>query len=295
MASGLLASATAVDRPHRAAGRPRDPNLDAAILDAALSLLDEVGYQEMSVAAVASAAGVGRPAIYRRYGSKADLVIAALLHVSAGPEPELPADPKRALRALLGMATDALTTPGAMAALGSLMAEQRRDPELLAVFRTRIFDPRREVVHRVVQQGIDSGDIAPDVDREAIDGLLFGALLARAILGEPVNSAWLDRIMDQAWRGLALIRARPGGGVRREPSDRPQPQLSDANPGGPSGPPDRAIRQSRTRLRPGTVSADKEDGHADLDEQGAGRARLAGPLSRPRRARVRPRDPGDRD
>ena len=203
MASDGPASATAVDRPHRAVGRPRDPDLDAAILDAALSLLDEVGYQAMSIAAIASAAGVGRPAIYRRFRSKADLVVAALLHLTAGPEPGLPVDPQRALRALLGMATGALTTPGGMAALGSLLAEQRRDPELLAAFRARIFDPRREVVHRVVQQGVDGGQIAPDADREAIDGLLFGALLARAILGEPVNDAWLDRVMNQAWRGLA--------------------------------------------------------------------------------------------
>ena len=207
MSSGSPAAADPVERPSRAAGRPRDPDVDVAILDAALRLLDEVGYQDMSIAAIASAAGVGRPAVYRRYRSKADLAVAAILHITAGPEPDLPSDPRRALRVLLGMASGALATPGGMAVLGSLLAEQRHDPELLAAFRARIFDPRRAIIHRVVEQGINGGQIACDADREAIDSLLFGALLARAILGEPVDEAWIDRVVDQTWRGVAAPNA----------------------------------------------------------------------------------------
>jgi len=92
-----------------------------------------------------------------------------------------------------------------MAILGSLLAEQHRDPSLLAAFRARIFDPRRAVIHEVLRQGIASGEVARDVDREAIDGMLFGALLARAILGEPVDRAWTDRVADQAWRGMSAV------------------------------------------------------------------------------------------
>lgn len=191
------------DRPIRAAGRPRDPDVDAAILEAAVRLLAEMGYQDMSIAAIASTAGVGRPAVYRRYRTKADVVVAAILHITAGPEPELPSDPQRALRVLLGMASGALITPGGMAVLGSLLAEQRHDPELLAAFQGRIFEPRRAIIHRVVRQGIERGEIAPTADREAIDSLLFGALLARAILGEPVDEAWIERVIDQLWRGIA--------------------------------------------------------------------------------------------
>lgn len=201
--SGSPAAADAVHHPSRDAGRPRDPDVDRAILDAALRLLDEVGYQDMSIAAIATAAGVGRPAVYRRYRSKADLMVAAILRISAGPEPDLPADPRRALRVLLGMASGALATPGGMAVLGSLLAEQRHDPELLAAFRARIFDPRRAIIHRVVEEGMIGGEVARDADREAIDSMLFGALLARAILGEPVDEAWITRVVDQAWRGVA--------------------------------------------------------------------------------------------
>jgi AcrR family transcriptional regulator len=208
MAAGGSASAATADSPPRPSGRPRDPDVDAAILGAALQLLAEVGYQEMSIATIASTAGVGRPAIYRRYRSKADVVVDAILHVTDRPEPDLPSDSRRALRVLLGAASGAVTTPGGMAVLGSLLAEQRRDPELLAAFRARILDPRRAIVHRVLEQGIDAGEITPDADREAIDGLLFGALLARSILGQPVDDAWIDRVLEQTWRGVAAADAR---------------------------------------------------------------------------------------
>jgi AcrR family transcriptional regulator len=184
-------------------GRPRDTRIDVAIVAATLRLLDEQGYQRMSIAAVAEAAGVGRPALYRRFGSKAELVVEAIQHLSSGPQPDLPDDTRGALRRLLGAAGGAFASPGGMAVLGSLLAEQRRDPELLAAFRARIFDPHRAAVHRVLERGVARGDVAAGVDPEAVDSVLFGGLLARAILGEPVDDHWIERTLDQAWRGIA--------------------------------------------------------------------------------------------
>ena len=65
----------------RAAGRPLDESVDEAILQAAVRLLHAQGYARMSIAGVAEEAGVGRPAIYRRYSDKADLVSAAIAHM----------------------------------------------------------------------------------------------------------------------------------------------------------------------------------------------------------------------
>jgi len=193
-------------------GRPRDARIDQAIVTATLRLLDELGYQRMSIAAVAEAAGVGRPALYRRYGSKAELVVAAISHIASGPEPELPSDSREALRVLLAAAGSAFSSPGGIAVLGSLLAEQRRDPELLAAFQTRIFDPHRAAVHRVLERGVARGDVAPEADHEAVDSLLFGGLLARAVLGEPVDAGWIDRTLDQAWLGLGTPAS---GEIRR--------------------------------------------------------------------------------
>jgi hypothetical protein len=56
----------------RSPGRPRDPRRDAAIRDAAIALLAEVGYERMSVDAIAAVAGVSKPTNYRRSRSALD-------------------------------------------------------------------------------------------------------------------------------------------------------------------------------------------------------------------------------
>ncbi len=205
MTAGTTASTagTTARTAIRPPGRPRNPDVDRAILDATLQLLGDVGYQAMSIAAVASEAGVGRAAVYRRYASKAELVVAAIVRLTAGPDPELPRGTRAALHALLRSTATALGAPGGMAILGSLLAQERRDPELLAAFRERIFDPRHVIVHDVLRRGIEAGKLPADTDLEAVDGLLFGGLLARAILGEPADDEWIERTIRQAWRGIA--------------------------------------------------------------------------------------------
>ena len=61
-----------------AAGRPRDPACDAAILQATLDVFAEEGYAGVSIDGVAARAGVGKATIYRRYSSKAELVVEAV-------------------------------------------------------------------------------------------------------------------------------------------------------------------------------------------------------------------------
>ncbi len=204
--AGGAAAASGPDAPAPSRGRPRDARIDDAVLDATLRLLGDVGYQAMSIAAIAEAAGVGRPAIYRQFSSKADLVVAAVLRLNAGPDPELPAHPREALGTLLARTAEALASPGGLATLGSLLVQERRDPELLAAFRRQVFDPRHAVVHGVLRDGVERGIVAADADFEAIDAGLFGAVLARAVLGEPVDDAWIDRVIAQAWQGIAAVQ-----------------------------------------------------------------------------------------
>jgi AcrR family transcriptional regulator len=71
----------------RGSGRPLDENVDAAILNATWRLLLEEGYARMSIAGVAETAGVGRPAIYRRYRDKSELVAAVIADKTARVPP----------------------------------------------------------------------------------------------------------------------------------------------------------------------------------------------------------------
>lgn len=184
-------------------GRPRSSTADRAIIEAAFRLLGEQGYQAMSIEAVAAAAGVGRPTVYRRYRSKAELVTAALLELGAGPEPDLPATTRAALLEMLRHTAAAVATPGSLAILGSLLGEAHRDPALLALFRERVFGPRMASVRTVLERGIAAGELSARADPGVAIDLLFGALLARSMLGEPLDDAWLTSVVDSVVTGIA--------------------------------------------------------------------------------------------
>lgn len=194
------------DPPTRPAGRPRDERIDVAILEAALALLADRGYAALSIAAVAEAAGVGKPAIYRRYGSKAELVVAAIDILADEPEPELPDGTREALIELLVVTAAVIGTPGGLAIMGSLLAAGAHDPELIAAFRDRVVRPRHLVVDAVIARAAERGELRDDVDLEALDAMLFGAVLARATLGERLDRPWVERVVATAWQAVGVER-----------------------------------------------------------------------------------------
>lgn len=182
-------------------GRPRDPHVDEAIVAAARRLLAETGFAGMTMEAVAAAAGVGKPALYRRYAGKAELVTAVIR--SALPvmeEPDL-GDTEAELRLLFdeGMPADA---DGYLTLIGGLMAEQARHPELIAAFREHILTPRRAIVERAIARGQQRGDIRSDVPPVMLLDLLAGPILARAFAGADTGAAWRRRAFDAWWTSV---------------------------------------------------------------------------------------------
>ena len=72
----------------RAPGRPRSVEADEAILRATLDLLTDGGYAALTMERVRERSGVGKATLYRRYGSKEELVSAAIKHLNVDfPEP----------------------------------------------------------------------------------------------------------------------------------------------------------------------------------------------------------------
>src|SRR3954470_15380507 len=166
-----------------AIGRPLDPEATRAIVAATVRLLGEHGYAGMSVEGVAAAAGVGKPAIYRRFADKRALVLAAIedaLEPIDGPDRGDARAERRAAMVGIPQAPEPY-----LALIGGLMAERLSHPELIAAFRERILLPRRELVRRIVRRGQARGDIRADVDPALAIDLLAGAWLARGFAGEP--------------------------------------------------------------------------------------------------------------
>lgn len=191
--------------PARAPGRPRDPSVDRAIMDAALRLLVEQGYDAMSLEGIASAAGVGKTTIYRRYPGKRELVVAAISSIAASLAP--PADTGNARRDLylfVRQTLDLLRRDGlGFAMTGTLLVKERSEPALIELFRSAIIRPRMQIGVDIVSRGIERGEIRPDIAVDVAIQLIAGSFFARHLAGRPDDDAWLESVFDVVWRGLA--------------------------------------------------------------------------------------------
>jgi AcrR family transcriptional regulator len=186
------------------AGRPLDPEATRAIVAATVRLLSEQGFAAMSVEGVAAAAGVGKPAIYRRFPDKRALVLAVIQ--DALPPMDVPdrGDTRAELRAaMIGLPQE---PEPYLALIGGLAAERSRHPELLDAFRERILLPRRAIVREIVERGKARGDIRADIDSDLPIDLLGGAWLARGFAGAAVDDAWRERFFSFVWDS---VRAAP--------------------------------------------------------------------------------------
>jgi AcrR family transcriptional regulator len=178
--------------------RPRNPEVDDAIVAATLALLGERGFGAMTIEAVAARAGVGKPAIYRRFADKAALAEAVI----ARQLPELDVPDLDDTRAELwqavqkGLPSDG---PGYLRLIGGLVAEEARHPELIAAFRDNLLLPRRALVIGLIERGRERGDVASGVDPEAALDALAGAFLARAFAGLDVGPGWRKRAFGNWW------------------------------------------------------------------------------------------------
>jgi len=189
--------------PPNRPGRPRDTRRDEEILTAVLRLLDDTSYSELTIAAIARDAGVGKPTLYLRWPSKAAVVADAVVRVmSADPFPDL-GDVRSDLVAGLREIIHRFATTVAGHVLPGLVADLHDDPALLAAFDERYFQPRRRSIRAALQRGVERGELAADIDHDlAVDmlvGPVYYGLLAR---GDKVELSPDDLIAAvlRAWR-----------------------------------------------------------------------------------------------
>jgi AcrR family transcriptional regulator len=178
--------------------RTLDRRVDEAIVDATIALLNERGFGGMTIEAIAAEAGVGKPAIYRRFPDKAALVAAVIARQL--PELEAPdlGDTRAELRAAMegGFPGDG---PAYLRLIGGLVAEELRHPELIDAFRRHILLPRRAIVRSLVERGQARGDIRAELDPEAAVDNLAGPFLARLFAGVETGAAWRNSASETWW------------------------------------------------------------------------------------------------
>lgn len=196
-------SQAAAEEPHGAVkpGRPRNPAVDAAILDAARGLLTEVGCGAFSMEAVATRAGVGKQALYRRWSSRGDLLI-DLYYLDNLTEPDFDR-PELGFAEALGAFLDAnmqrLYRPWNQNLLRSLAMAAQDDPALRQVFLLRITQPRLEVGRRLLQRAMQTGEARADLDVDMLLDFMIGAIWFHLMFDDsPITRDLRDRILREA-------------------------------------------------------------------------------------------------
>lgn len=183
-------------------GRPRDPAVDDAIIEAALTELAERGYTDLTMAKVARRAGVSKPTVYRRWADKTQLVVEAI--ASRMPAPQFPetGDVTADLTTYADRLVDTFTRTPAGQVLPGLVAAMAADPELADQYRTLLIHPLRQHMQRVIERGIACGQLRPDTDVELVLDVIAGPVYVRLLItGRPIDPSY-----SRAAVGLVLAR-----------------------------------------------------------------------------------------
>jgi AcrR family transcriptional regulator len=185
-------------------GRPRDPRIDGAVLRATVDLLGETGYAELSVDAIARRAHTSKPAIYRRWPSKAHLVHEAVFPIDS--ETTVPNTGSLAadIREMVRRTVAVLTTPAARAALPGLVGEMAADLTLHGALLERFGGILSRGLTERLDGALARNEIRPGVTAaeltEALAGITFLALLTR---GASLDDTFVERTATLLLRGIS--------------------------------------------------------------------------------------------
>lgn len=149
-------------------GRPRSQEREREILAAAVVALVDEGYDAMTMEGVAAAAGAGKATIYRRWKSKAELVVDAIRdHVALDIELVDTGDIRADMRAFLVHLHSRMLGPDG-GLLATFMAERLRHPVLAETFDRQFVSEKRAQLRAMVERAVANGDLPPGTDIDLI-------------------------------------------------------------------------------------------------------------------------------
>jgi AcrR family transcriptional regulator len=177
---------------------------EKAILDATRELLAEGGVRGLTVEGVAARSGVAKTTIYRRWRSRDELALAVLLDMVAEVTavPDL-GDTRAELVKFVNGAVDILGKSLMGRVMQGLVSELATNPELAKAFREQVVAARLAEVRRIVDRGVERGELRADTDYELAHDLLFGPVYYRLLLsGGALDKKLAPRIVDAFLRAF---------------------------------------------------------------------------------------------
>jgi len=201
--------------------RPRGEAREEAILDAALKLLAEAGFERVTIGAIAERAGASKATIYRRWPGKAELVADAIRRA----RPARPAMPDTGtlrgdLLAVAESIHQVMTSELGLVLFGLLVA-MRTDPVLADLVRAQM-TPRTLPTDNPVSRAVARGELRPGADPSLVPRVAVPVINASLMLtGGQLDESFLPALVDDIL--IPLLTAE------RKPSRHPASGRADTN------------------------------------------------------------------
>ncbi len=190
------------DTPKKSPGRPRSTQSHQAMLQAALELLAEVGFDAMSMDAIAARAKIGKMTIYRRYRCKEELVADAIENVREEifiPDTgTLWGD----IDALIENAAHITLTPIGRQTVAMIIGSASSNPKFAQIYWTNYLQPRQRSFAVVLERAKARNEIQADLDPGLVFDTMSGIMLY-ALIFQPTSESWtayVRRALDLLFR-----------------------------------------------------------------------------------------------
>jgi AcrR family transcriptional regulator len=183
----------------------RSARVRADVLQAALEELAAVGYASLSFEGIAARAGVHKTTLYRRWGSREDLMLDAMLDRGAErvPIPDTGSLRTDLLEYGREIVAAILSAPEIQATVRAIASAGDHDTRLAEASR-RFWEERLELAGEMVERAIERGEAGPEADPGLVAELVIAPIYFRLLLsGEPLDDAFLERLADLAAAGAA--------------------------------------------------------------------------------------------
>ena len=181
------------DLNQKTAGRPRSIKSQRAMLQATLELLGELGYEAMSIEAIASRAGVGKSTIYRRYKGKEELVADAIesirQEVIIPDTGSLESDIDRLIKSAAQITLNATGKQ----AVAMIIASAASSQSFAQIYWEKYLQPRREAFAIVIERAKKRDEIKADLDADLLFDAMSGIMLY-ALIFPPTTESWSEYV-----------------------------------------------------------------------------------------------------
>jgi AcrR family transcriptional regulator len=188
-------------------GRPRDPATSKSILEAALALGSEIGFDALTVEGIAERAGVGKATIYRRWPNAFAIVTDAFLAeiMRAAPIQQCATARASFTASMCSLARLYRGRHGKM--MRALVGRAQGDEQLMHILATRWVEPRRKIARALIRLGIENGELRPGLDPDVVLDALYGPFYHRLLVPyaqSNISEKFVHAVVDTVFSGLEL-------------------------------------------------------------------------------------------